>query len=77
MSGCYTGTNSNKIRIAEVDLADETGTIRLRLINDQCECAHENATLVIRNGLVMPSGNYLRIEIERSGSVKVSTVKKI
>jgi hypothetical protein len=79
ISGCYSTTDGTKIRIAEIEIADETASIRLRLLNgknysEQCDCARENSTLVIRNGFIVASGNSLRIDVERFGSVQQSTV---
>ena len=79
MSASYSTAGSERIQIAEIEIADETASILLRLVNgrgytEQCECAVENSTLVIRNGYVVAYGNLMRIDIEKYGSVKQSTV---
>lgn len=82
MSASYSTADSEKVQIAEIEIADETASILLRLVNgkaylEQCECAIGNSTIVIRNGFVSTAGNLLRIEVEKHGSVKKSTVNII
>ena len=73
---CVTTNRSDgsKLKIAEVEIADETGRARLKLINEQCELTSLNNTLVLRECLVRNSENYIRIELDRFSSIEKSPI---
>lgn len=71
---CCVSTGDFGLKIAEIEVADDTASIRVKLKNEQCKLAVQNSTIVIRNALVQISGDYLRLEIDNHSNISQSSI---
>jgi hypothetical protein len=76
---CFCSLDGGKVLVAEIDAADETGCVRVRVLNreeylEQCETVKEGGTLVIRNAVVGRAGNLIRLEINSQSSIEQSSI---
>lgn len=79
INAVFTTLQGDHIRVAEIEAADETGSVRVRLINGkthlaQCGIIKENGTLIIRNALVSSTGSQILLEINNLSSIEPSSI---
>ncbi|CAG9315675.1 unnamed protein product [Blepharisma stoltei] len=74
MSASTVRSDGTKVSFAEVEVGDESGAIRLRLFNNQCDLAKENQSIIIRDGIVAITGDLLRIEIDNYSTIEASPI---
>ena len=66
--------DGSRLKVAEVEIADETARVRLKLVNEECEFAALNCTLVLREAVVSSSEDYVRVELDRFSSIERSAI---
>jgi len=64
-----TNFDGSVIKIAEVVLADETGSVTIRLVNEQIDSVPIGSTVVVRNAIPRVIQGYLRIIVNRWGKI--------
>ena len=67
----------NNIRIGEVLIGDESGTIKLRLVKEQLEGLKEGMTIEVRNCKVNVVNERMRLEIDPWGKLVLDTQMRV